>query len=209
MKTVLTLILILLSVNLGFAKDREADKQTQEESSEKIEEPEETIDDLNRQLRETKKDKDKVDILAKMLLLQIKEINTLSQSKSQLDSQAKNLKYLTDSDEIFTTPLPDSTEVHPVFIPVIRSINTVNELKAEIKNTNDMLANLDKEYRNSRNKTYDELLNTPVVQEQVKILQDKAILVDSMDKTIFTETQRAYIDKLIQQYNNLMGEIYK
>ncbi len=209
MKAVLTLILILLSVNLGFAKDREADKQTQEESSEKIEEPEETIDDLNRQLRETKKDKDKVDILAKMLLLQIKEINTLSQSKSQLDSQAKNLKYLTDSDEIFTTPLPDSTEVHPVFRPVIRSINTVNELKAEIKNTNDMLANLDKEYRNSRNKTYDELLNTPVVQEQVKILQDKAILVDSMDKTIFTETQRAYIDKLIQQYNNLMGEIYK
>lgn len=209
MKAILTLILILLSVNLGFAKDREADKQTQEESSEKIEEPEKTIDDLNRQLRVTKKDKDKVDILAKMLLLQKKEINTLSQSKSQLDSQAKNLKYLTDSDEIFTTPLPDSTEVHPVFRPVIRSINTVNELKTEIKNTNDMLANLDKEYRNSRNKTYDELLNTPVVQEQVKILQDKAILVDSMDKTIFTELQKDYIDKLIQQYNNLMGEIYK
>lgn len=209
MKTTLTLILILLVVNLGFAKDREGDKQTQEESSEKIEEPEKTIDDLNRQLRVTKKDKDKVDILAKMLLLQKKEINTLSQSKSQLDSQAKNLKYLTDSDEIFTTPLPDSTEVHPVFRSVIRSINTVNELKTEITNTNNMLANLDKEYRNSRNKTYDELLNTPVVQEQVKILQDKAILVDSIDKTIFTEPQKAYIDKLIQQYNNLMGEIYK
>ncbi len=209
MKTTLTLILILLSVNLGFAKDREADKQTQEESSEKIEEPEKTIDDLNRQLRVTKKDKDKVDIFAKMLLLQKKEINTLTQFKTKLDSQAKNLKYLTDSDEIFTTPLPDSTEVHPVFRPVIRSINTVNELKAEIKNTNDMLANLDKEYKNSRNKTYDELLNTPVVQEQIKILQDKAILVDSMDNTIFTEPQKAYIDKLIQQYNNLMGEIYK
>lgn len=209
MKAILTLILILLSVNFGFAKDREADKQTQEESSEKIEEPEKTIDDLNRQLRVTKKDKDKVDIFAKMLLLQKKEINTLTQFKTKLDSQAKNLKYLTDSDEIFTTPLPDSTEVHPVFRPVIRSINTVNELKAEIKNTNDMLANLDKEYRNSRNKTYDELLNTPIVQEQIKILQDKAILVDSMDNTIFTEPQKAYIDKLIQQYNNLMGEIYK
>jgi len=30
-----------------------------------------------------------------------------------------------------------------------------------------------------------------------------------MDNTIFTEPQKAYIDKLIQQYNNLMGEIYK
>ena len=131
----------------------------------------------------------------------------------QLDSicllykgQEKNMLYLTEEANIFTSPLPDSTEVSHAFRPLIKAIAKVRTYSDALSEMEDALARAkeDLSLRENRSKTFEDLLNGDSVQAALNSLIEANDVIEELDISIFSTEQQKYISDLQDQYNNII-----
>lgn len=175
-----------------------------------------TIESLQERLDAEKNDKKRAPILEKMVEMMAQEaeelqseVNTLKSENEQLKKYEKEHKYLTTEALIFTTPLPDSTEVHPALRPLVRAIGSVTRYASEIKQTNEMLDSFSLWMQDNRSKTYQDYINTKEVQDQLMNLININSAIDDLDISIFSDPQRQYIEGLQTEYNTIIEKVYQ
>lgn len=207
MKKSIFISIFLLSLNPGFAKDIPDNS---------CEAGTETIESLQKRLDAQSKDKERVPILKEMYELIAQEaeelqseVNTLKSENEQLKKYEKEHKYLTTEALIFTTPLPDSTEVHPALRPLARAIGSIAKYELEIRQTNEMLDSFSTWMQTNRLKTYQDFVNTTDVQNQLDNLININSVIDNLDLTIFSDNQRKYIESLQSKYNTIIENVYQ
>lgn len=209
MKKIALLSVFLLTIGLSYAE--EASDTNQEQSVE-------TIESLQKKLDAAKKDdhKKRAPILEKMYgLMAIEadelqsEVNTLKSENESLKRYEKEHKYLTTEALIFTSPLPDSTEVHPALKPLARAIGSIAKYESEIRQTNEILDSFSTWMQTNRSKTYQDFVNTADVQSQLDTLININSVIDNLDLTIFSDKQIMYIENLQSEYNKIIDKVYQ
>lgn len=209
MRKIIFLSIFLTFFSISYANEIPDNRQESES---------ETIESLQKQLDAVKKSdsKKRAPILEKMFELMAieadelqSEVNTLKSENEQLKKYEKEHKYLTTEALIFTTPLPDSTEVHPALRPLVRAIGSVTRYASEIRQTNEMLDSFSTWMQDNRSKTYQDFVNTSDVQNQLTKLININSVIDNLDLTIFSDTQKKYIEGLQSEYNTIIEKVYQ
>lgn len=209
MRKIIFLSIFLTFFSISYANEIPDNRQESES---------ETIESLQKQLDAVKKSdsKKRAPILEKMFELMAieadelqSEVNTLKSENEQLKKYEKEHKYLTTEALIFTTPLPDSTEVHPVLRPLVRAIGSVTRYASEIRQTNELLDSFSTWMQDNRSKTYQDFVNTSDVQNQLTKLININSVIDNLDLTIFSDTQKKYIEGLQSEYNTIIEKVYQ
>lgn len=175
-----------------------------------------TIESLQERLDAEKNDKKRAPILEKMFELMAQEaeelqleVNTLKSENESLKRYEKEHKYLTTEALIFTSPLPDSTEVHPALRPLARAIGSIAKYESEIRQTNEILDSFSTWMQTNRSKTYQDFVNTADVQSQLDTLININSVIDNLDLTIFSDKQIMYIEDLQSEYNKIIDKVYQ
>lgn len=143
--------------------------------------------------------------LAELVSRKDLQIQQLTDHTKQFDGYEKDIVYLSDSPAIFTSPMPDSTEIRPALKPLARMINSVKEYKDAIDNMNIALDNIKEELPKHKTKTFNDFLETEPIQEQLGIVIDKNNTIETLDLSILSEPQREYINELQEQYNKIIS----
>lgn len=208
MKKIALLSIFLSAISISYAE--EASDTNQGQSVETIESLQEKLDKLK------KNDKDRIPILERMYELTAdeadalqSEVNNLQSENERLKKYEKEHKYLTTEALIFTTPLPDSTEVHPALRPLARAIGSITKYASEINQTNDVLDSFSTWMQTNRSKTYQDFVNTAYVQNQLTGLINTNSVIDNLDLSIFSDEQRQYIEGLQTEYNKIIEKVYQ
>lgn len=175
-----------------------------------------TIESLQERLDAEKNDKKRAPILEKMFELMAQEaeelqleVNTLKSENESLKRYEKEHKYLTTEALIFTSPLPDSTEVHPALRPLARAIGSIAKYESEIRQTNEILDSFSTWMQTNRSKAYQDFVNTADVQSQLDTLININSVIDNLDLTIFSDKQIMYIEDLQSEYNKIIDKVYQ
>lgn len=194
MKQLIILGIILMTSCLSYAKDNRG-----------IEVSEISTDSLQTLLDNENDNKKLVVYLAELVSRKDLQIQQLTNHTKQYDGYEKDIVYLSDSPAIFTSPMPDSTEIRPALKPLARMINSVKEYKDAIDNMNIALDNIKEELPKHKTKTFNDFLETEPIQEQLGIVIDKNNTIETLDLSILSEPQREYINELQEQYNKIIS----
>lgn len=194
MKQLIILGIILMTSCLSYAKDNRG-----------IEVSEISTDSLQTLIDNENDNKKLVVYLAELVSRKDLQIQQLTNHTKQFDGYEKDIVYLSDSPAIFTSPMPDSTEIRPALKPLARMINSVKEYKDAIVNMNIALDNIKEELPKHKTKTFNDFLETEPIQEQLGIVIDKNNTIETLDLSILSEPQREYINELQEQYNKIIS----
>lgn len=194
MKQLIILGIILMTSCLSYAKDNRG-----------IEVSEISTDSLQTLIDNENDNKKLVVYLAELVSRKDLQIQQLTNHIKQYDGYEKDIVYLSDSPAIFTSPMPDSTEIRPALKPLARMINSVKEYKDAIVNMNIALDNIKEELPKHKTKTFNDFLETEPIQEQLGIVIDKNNIIETLDLSILSEPQREYINELQEQYNKIIS----
>lgn len=194
MKQLIILGIILMTSCLSYAKDNRG-----------IEVSEISTDSLQTLIDNENDNKKLVVYLAELVSRKDLQIQQLTNHTKQYDGYEKDIVYLSDSPAIFTSPMPDSTEIRPALKPLARMINSVKEYKDAIDNMNIALDNIKEELPKHKTKTFNDFLETEPIQEQLGIVIDKNNIIETLDLSILSEPQREYINELQEQYNKIIS----
>ncbi len=194
MKQLIILGIILMTSCLSYAKDNRG-----------IEVSEISTDSLQTLIDNENDNKKLVVYLAELVSRKDLQIQQLTDHTKQFDGYEKDIVYLSDSPAIFTSPMPDSTEIRPALKPLARMINSVKEYKDAIDNMNIALDNIKEELPKHKTKTFNDFLETEPIQEQLGIVIDKNNTIETLDLSILSEPQREYINELQEQYNKIIS----
>lgn len=194
MKQLIILGIILMTSCLSYAKDNRG-----------IEVSEISTDSLQTLIDNENDNKKLVVYLAELVSRKDLQIQQLTNHTKQYDGYEKDIVYLSDSPAIFTSPMPDSTEIRPALKPLARMINSVKEYKDAIDNMNIALDNIKEELPKHKTKTFNDFLETEPIQEQLGIVIDKNNTIETLDLSILSEPQREYINELQEQYNKIIS----
>ena len=162
---------------------------------------------LKQKLPEIKKDSEKVKIYVQLVEMLDQENAELSESLEEYEKNP-DLLLLTDSISVFRNNVPVD-QFSPALLPFANAIEKVSALQVALQNMNEVLATFSEVSRKDRSLDYNGFLNTRPVQEQMQELSKAATEVDVIDRRMFSEKQNDYIDKLIEDYNKLLLEIYQ
>ena len=162
---------------------------------------------LKQKLPEIKKDSEKVKIYVQLVEMLDQENAELSESLEEYEKNP-DLLLLTDSISVFRNNVPVD-QFSPALLPFANAIEKVSALQVALQNMNEVLATFSEVSRKDRSLDYNGFLNTRPVQEQMQELSKAATEVDVIDRRMFSEKQNDYIDKLIEDYNKLLIEIYQ
>lgn len=201
----LTTILLAVIMSINFmhlhAKDAESDSiQTLP-----------TYEELAAKIKDEKKNDKKLEICKQMLEIKENENRALADALTKIRKDyddlkgTESLRYLTDKASIFTEDLPENNDIHPALHSFARAIATIKSFNKQIEEMEITLANAKEEVVAKGDITYRDFLKSDVgIQDGRQKLDDCAMSINSMNLSMFSEEQVAYINDLYVKYETIM-----